>query len=121
MDERTFYQDSAVTVTQSRFVVSGKTYAMRNISSVHVGKIEPSKTGATILLVLGILFCFSNDIRALGIVMLVLGAIWMLLLKNQYAVRISSNSGEANGLVSKDQNYITKIVDAVNDAMIHRG
>ena len=40
--EKIFYQDKNVTVTQSRFVVDGKTYAMRNISSVTNFKIKKS-------------------------------------------------------------------------------
>lgn len=121
MDEKNFYQDSTVTVTQSRFIVSGKTYAMRNISSVHVSKIEPSKKGAIIIILIGLVMAFSAEVRAAGILFLVLGALWAFLSKNKYAVRISSNSGEANSLVSKDQSYITNIVDAVNNAMIYKG
>lgn len=121
MDERTFYQDPNVMVTQSRFIVGGKTYAMRNISSVHVGKIEPSRIGAGLLLLFGILLSFSDASRAIGIIAVVLGAIWLFLLKNKYTVRISSNSGEANSLVSKDQGYISQIVAAVNDAMVYKG
>jgi hypothetical protein len=121
MDEKTFYQDSDVMVTQSRFIVGGKTYAMRNISSVHVGKIEPSRVGAGLLLLFGMLLCFSDSSRAVGIVLVVLSAVWLFLLKNKYAVRISSNSGEANSLVSKNQSYISQIVAAVNDAMVYKG
>ena len=42
-DDKVFLKDSNVLVTQSRFVAGGKTYAMRNISSVTKYKI-PKKS-----------------------------------------------------------------------------
>ena len=50
-----------------------------------------------------------------------IGGLWYYSIKDEYSVRISSNSGEANGFRSKDKDYIQKIVNALNDAMIHRG
>jgi hypothetical protein len=119
--EKTFYQDQHVTVTQSRFIARGKTYAMRNISSVSIFKIEKSKTMPIIVAVIGILLLFGDDTKTFGGILAVIGIIWTLTLKDTYSVRISTNAGEANSLVSKDQTYIQKIVNALNDAIIHRG
>ncbi|QIY91829.1 DUF6232 family protein [Chryseobacterium gallinarum] len=120
-DETIFYKDSFVTVTQSRYVTQSKTYAMRNISSVHVFEIIKSKSKAIILLILGLLLLLSKDLFWVGIILSILGAWWLFTLKNEYAVRISTNAGEANSIVSKNRDYIQKIVNALNDAIIHRG
>ncbi|MCT2563620.1 DUF6232 family protein [Chryseobacterium herbae] len=120
-NETKFYQDSAVTVTQSRFVTQSKTYAMRNISSVHVFEIIKSKTKAILMVVFGLLFLFSKDIFWIGLIIIVLGILWLFSIKNEYAVRISTNAGEANSIISKNKDYIQKIVNALNDAIIHRG
>ncbi|TCO27099.1 hypothetical protein EV200_103433 [Pedobacter psychrotolerans] len=56
--EVTFYQD--VNVTQSRYVTNSKTYAMRNISSVHIFEIIKSKTPPIILIILGILMLYRG-------------------------------------------------------------
>lgn len=53
-NETTFYQDSLVTVTQSRYITQSKTYAMRNISSVHVFEIEKSKVTPILIILFGI-------------------------------------------------------------------
>jgi hypothetical protein len=119
--ETTFYQDGGVLVTQSRYVTNAKTYAMRNISSVHIFEIVKSKTAPVILAVLGFFLLFANDFRIIGGLLLAGGVGALFLIKNEYAVRISTNSGEANSLVSKDKNYIQKIVSALNKAIIHRG
>ncbi|MDI9312281.1 MAG: DUF6232 family protein [Limnohabitans sp.] len=112
--EKTFYQDSNVTVTQSRYIAGSKTYAMLNISLVSIFKIDKSRTGAILLLVVGILLLFKEETR-------IIGGIWLFSIKDEYAVRISTNDGEANSLGSKVQAYIQKIVNTLNDAVIHRG
>ncbi|MCB0465793.1 MAG: hypothetical protein KDC78_09005 [Aequorivita sp.] len=119
--EKMFYQDSTVTVTQSRYIAGSKTYAMRNISSVSLFKIDKSRTGAILLLVVGILLLFPEGTRVVGGIIAILGGIWLFSIKDEYSVRISTNAGEANSLVSKDQVYIQKVVNALNDAIIHRG
>ena len=120
-NETKFYQDGFVTVTQSRFVTQSKTYAMRNISSVHVFEIIKSKTKAVLMIIFGLFFLFSKDIFWVGLIIIALGIWWLISIKNEYAVRISTNAGEANSIVSKNKDYIQKIVNALNDAIIHRG
>ncbi|MXV14317.1 DUF6232 family protein [Hufsiella ginkgonis] len=121
INETTFYQDTTVVVTQSRFKTGSKTYAMRNISSVHVFEIKKSRTAPVLLVVAGLLMLLSEDARGLGAVLLVAGIILLLVIKNEFAVRISTNSGEANSIVSKNREYVQGIVDALSDAIIHRG
>lgn len=119
--EKVFYQDANVTVTQSRFIAGSKTYAMRNISSVSLFKIEKSRALPIILILIGGLMLFGDSSRIFGVILAAIGVLWVVLIKDEYSVRISTNAGEVNSLVSKEQPYIQKIVDALNDAMIHRG
>jgi len=119
--ETQFYQDSVVTVTQSRFVTQSKTYAMRNISSVHIFEIEKSRVGPIIMILIGFPFLFSGDIFWMGLIIIGFSILWFFNIKNEFAVRISTNAGEANSVLSKDRIYIQKIVDALNDAIIYRG
>lgn len=116
-----FYEDAQVTVTQSRYITHSKTYAMRNISSVHIFEIVKSRTAPVLLIIVGCLMLLSDDLRALGCCLLALGAALLCLIKNEFAVRISTNSGEANSIVSRDRAYVQNIVDALNEAIIHRG
>ena len=120
-NETTFYQDSLVTVTQSRYITQSKTYAMRNISSVHVFEIEKSKVTPILMILFGIPFLFSGNVFWIGLILIGLGILIVFNIKNEYTVRISTNAGEADSTISKDKEYIQKIVNALNDAMIHRG
>lgn len=120
-NETTFYQDSSVLVTQSRYITESKTYAMRNISSVHIFEIEKNRVGPVIIILFGIPFLFSIDVFWIGLILIVLGAFVLYSIKNEYTVRISTNAGEADSIISKNREYIQKIVNALNDAIIHRG
>ncbi len=49
------------------------------------------------------------------------GVALAIMAKPTYVVKIGSSSGEADALLSKDKEYILKIVNALNDAIVKRG
>lgn len=116
--ERVFFQDSNVTITQSRYIANGTTYAMRNISSVDVFKVPLKYTAETILIILGVGLL---PLFGLGLIFI----IWAIIMSNKkkpnYAVRITTNAGETNSFISPEKEYIQKIVNAINEAIIQRG
>ena len=119
--EKTFFQEGSVRVTQARFIAGSRTYAMSNISSVYTYRKQRSVKLEVALIVIGMLCLFSDGGRMFGFAMILLGILLLMLLKDSYSVRIQSNSGVTDGLVSKDKQYIEKIVDAVNEAIVYRG
>ncbi len=121
-EEKVFYEDENVKVTQSRFTVGTETYAMRNISSVTNFEIENSKIVPWIFIISGIISVFFIEtIKWWNAVMVIGGIIWAILITNDFAVKISTNAGEPNTLISEDKEYIQKVVDAINEAIIYRG
>lgn len=119
--EKVFYQDINVTVTQARFVSQSKTYAMSNISSVSIRRIARSIMGEIFLMLIGLALLVSDGTRIIGFLMIIIAIVLFFVRKDSYSVRINSNSGEADGFISKDKDMIHKIVDAVNEAIIYRG
>ena len=119
--EKTFYQDPKVTVTEAKFVAGNETYDMKNISSVSNFEIIKSKSGPIILMVFGFILLIPSGLRILGGILVILGFFWLFSVKNEYAVRISTNEGEVNSVVSVNRDYIQKIVDALNEAIIFKG
>ncbi len=119
--EITFYQDATVQVTPTRYITHSKTYAMRNISSVHIFEIVKSRKAPVLIVLVGLLMLFSAEIRTVGVFVIALGILILFLIKNEFTVRISTNSGEINSIMSKDRAYIQNIVDALNEAIIHIG
>lgn len=125
--EKTYFSDDAITVTSSRAVIGGKTYAMANITSVSKGKRPANTSGATALVLLGALMflCALSGpglvIGVPGLVLAGLGIFNFTQARPDFVVRLGSASGEANALLHKDEAYIQRIVDAMNTAIVDRG
>ena len=130
MAEETVFSDNNVNITTARIIISGTTYALRNITSVKM-TMTPAKQGCAItLLVVGIVAllgsfgAFSSDVGEGFVGLLVAAGIiagagfWLRSCKADYHVAIASASGEAHALTSKDKAYIEKVVSSINDAII---
>ena len=143
--EKVYYDEGNVKITSRRTILDDKTYVLKNISSVTVNTIhheavhhDAIKVGAPwaymlggFLIILSILGLSEGNAGAL--IFLGIGsalcyyayskskdtiAAWETPAWDEYSVRIGSNAGETDGLRSKDKDYITKIVNAINDAII---
>jgi len=120
--EQTFLNEGGVTVTNSRFVVPGQTYAMSGVTSVMAATHNPSRKGPIILIALGLIGLFVGKDAIVGALLFLAGGIaWWVLKKTTYVVRLHSSSGEAEALTSKDSTFISRVVTALNEAIIARG
>jgi hypothetical protein len=126
--ERSFYSDDkGVNITGTRAIFGSTTYSMANISSVKTA-VEPVKRSpgiitaiiGIVLLIIGIASGWTWLIVG-GVIVLAIGAFIAWAASAKYHVRISSASGEATALSSKDKEYVDKIVQALNESMISRG
>ena len=123
MEEKIFYQDQHVLVTDSRIILNGTTYALRNVASVEMVRIHkktPMLLGLVILVGIGLIIFASWGTKLFGALCLVGAFYWIKSLADEYSVRINSNAGFADGLVSKSPDYINTIVAAINEAIISR-
>ena len=118
--EKTFLQTEGVTVTNSRFIVPGETYAMAGVTSVRFERISPNRTMPICLIFLGLLFALVPEAREFGFFLLVIGVPWLLLLRPQFAVALRSASGEIRAIKSKKSEFVRGIVDALNNAIVYR-
>src|SRR5260221_14156782 len=77
-EERSFFRDGSVLVTNSRFVVDGQIYAMSQVSSVKNTERQPHRITPVLLVIIGFLLAISNS-RApeQGIILVAIGAIWL--------------------------------------------
>ena len=126
--EETLLVQGKVTVTTSRLLIGAKTYAMSNITSVTFGKIPAVKWPGVIVAIAGVcvlLFGIALDFILVGLVVggaIIALGVWLFTYsKPLYTVRLGSASGEADALSSKNEEWIRKIVSAVNEAIIRRG
>jgi hypothetical protein len=126
--EKTFYHDQTVLITNSRCIVAGQTYAMSGITSVRPFTEEPPKGWPVLVVIIGLMWALvslANLPNALGglvfaLAMIGLGVMWFKSKKDIYHVVVHSASGESRLIHSLDQDYISKIIVALNEAIIFR-
>ena len=123
MEEQTFLSERGVTITNTRLIVPGETYAMSGVTSVTTLKHKPSRWGPGVLIGLGVMALFGASASAIttAVVFLAMGVGWWLLQKPTYSVVLKTASGETEALSSKDEAFIARVVNAVNESIVSRG
>jgi len=118
--EKIYYEGGEVKVTNARFIVSSQTYAMSGITSVKFYSEKPSKLGPLIAFSIAIIALLSQaNIWVIGIP-LILGVL-LLLRKATHHVVLSSASGETRALNSQNKEFISSVIQSLNDAIVARG
>jgi hypothetical protein len=143
-EDKVIYTDGGqVTVTDSIFHVRKHDYKLDGIIKHGLYVMRPSRMPAIILVLIGLVLMMVGfggwvpagmfqdiyidnkaiDINtvtmAVGGLIALIGVVTIGLLKDRYAVRISTAEGEKNVVVSSRKEYITQIVDALS--MSHYG
>ncbi len=123
MKEKSFFNQGNVSVSNSRFIVNGQTYAMNGVTSVKTARKDPSRAGPIILGMLGLGSLVGGEASSLiiGLIIIGLAILWWIKQKPELTVVLNSSSGEAQALTSKDVDYINKIIEALNNSIVHRG
>lgn len=126
MEEKTFFEHGDVKVTNSRFIAGGQTYVMSNVTSVKSFVQKPDKVGGIVLLIIGLVFVAiglaATFLFYLGIVLVAVAAFVLnSSQKSVYHVMLTTSGGEVSALKTYQLDYITKVVNALNEAIVHRG
>lgn len=123
MDEKTFFESGNVKVTNARFIVGSRTYAMSGVTSVKSHVEEPKRGGPIIVGLLGLIITLIGTVTAIVIGLVLIAAAVMMLIgqKPEYSVILSSSSGEVQALSSEDEAHISGVINSLNDVLIHRG
>lgn len=121
MQEQEFFNQAGVRVTNTRFMVTGQTYAMSGVTSVKCGRKDPARGWPIFLLLLGCGMLFAPRFSIFGMAVVALAALWLFAQSAEHTVMLSSASGEAEALTSTNEAHIKNIIEALNQAIIHRG
>ena len=124
MEEVEFFNNGEVSVTSARFRVGASTYAMQGVTSVKRGQKDANKLPAFLVGIIGLFMTFGADTsgaKLIGILLVILSIFIFKKLKPEYSVYLNSSSGESQALQSKDRSYIDKVIEALNQSIIHRG
>lgn len=122
--EQEFFNEDGVVVTNSRFMVGGQTYAMRNITSVKAVKHDPSFGRPLFVGGAGILTAFSGfsngapTVGAIGLLLFVIALVIIFRSKPTYAVVLTTSGGEVRAVENPRKAFVMSIVSALNDSII---
>jgi hypothetical protein len=118
--EHTFFKEGGVSVTNKRFIVPGQTYAMAAVTSVAFSEIPAKRGWPLFFAFIGLLLALGDSTRVVGILLLVAGIGVAVMMKSDYAVALRSAGGEIHATTSKDEQFITRVVEAINNAIVYR-
>jgi hypothetical protein len=134
--EKIFYDDGYVTITSSRAMFGGTTYAIATVTSVDRRKKVPDVGGYVAILLFGIVLVITafpvyaegGSSRQLAAILAIFGAILILVpilavrkMKTRYAVFLTTSAGETQAYVSTNMEEIEQVIDAINAAIVARG
>ena len=128
--EKTFYNNRGVLVTNSRFEVPGRMFAMAQITSVRVVRTDSYGTAFLLMIAGGLVLAWSSlapqsaQGMACGALPLALG-IAVAVFGRHRVLFIATSGGEAqalkvNALQAKDRAFIASVSRGVKDAIIYR-
>lgn len=128
-------------MTNARFIVGAKTFAMRSITSVQSVSRKEEPLGITgmgclsvIIFMLGLVISccgFGSSTVWLGVfgILIIAGGVWLAIRalpsqpkpKTIFTVVLTTAGGEVTAYQSDDQNHISQIIRALNDSIISHG
>ncbi|HYM61836.1 MAG TPA: DUF6232 family protein [Thermoanaerobaculia bacterium] len=133
-DERIFFNEGNVYVSNTKIMLNGTTYAAANITSVTKRLTPPDQGVAVILIVIGALAIvgamamFNSEHAEQSIGIMIVGAAFFLagILAYRAAKPIlhmilTSAAGEKERLSSRDTALVDKVTAAISDSITYRG
>lgn len=122
--ETVIFNEGNVTVTDVRFITPHETYAMSGVTSVRKLREEPRRAGMVFLCLVGVLFAaFGTNLamHVIGVFVAIAAFAAAASQKPTFFIVIKTASGESRALISRSNDFIDRVVGAVNDAIVVRG
>jgi len=142
--DKVLYTDGrGITVTDSTFQVNKTSYLINGITKHGLFVMRPERLPGMLVLIVGFIVAvvgilnlipasFIPDMEISGELvtantvalwaggaLAVIGLLLVAIVRERYAVRIATAEGEKNAVVSDRKEYISQIVNALNEAFTH--
>jgi Family of unknown function (DUF6232) len=139
--DKVLYTDGrGITVTDSTFQVNKTSYHLNGIIKHGLLIIRPERSPGMLMLIVGFIVLVIGMLSLIpaslvpnmeingehvtantvamwaGGAIALIGILVLVIVRERYAVRIATAEGEKNAVVSEKKEYITQIVDALNEA-----
>lgn len=131
MPDKVLFAEGSVTVSLTRLVLGGDTYAMANISSCKVRFTEEQDDRlnlqrsvavvASVVLGVALAILLHPFVMVVGGIGVVAAFMYIRPGYKLFHLYIGTNSGEMEALSSRDEKLIRQIERSINDAIVERG
>ncbi len=120
--EKLYYKDERVSVTSSRVIIDNKTFALRNITSVSIGENKAKFDSGLFVVIL--IICFISIVIVQFSKWGGLGFFSLFKLPDAFSsaspfLSMVTSGGEQPVLSNENNEYIEKIIKAINEAIIN--
>jgi hypothetical protein len=128
-----FLDEGGILVTKTRFVSGAQTFALANISSVRGVEAGPNRIGFVFLILIGVFIslggtsCVSDApwpgrvLIVIGIAIVCMAIVAMCRQRPLFVVMVISSGGEMEAYSSHDKDFMARVINALNQAIISRG
>jgi hypothetical protein len=121
MQEQVFFSLEGIKVSNTQFIAEGQTYHLDEVTSVKHGLIEPRRGFPTFCMLSGsFLMIFEDVFMLVGGFSIALGMVAWFSAQTLYAVVIHTAEGEKQALTSASSHDISRVIRALNTAIISR-
>ena len=117
--DEVLFSESGILVSKTRFVVDSQTFALANISSVRGVETPPSRGAPILFIFVGLALLAASVL--LGIIVIVGCITWLCLQKSTFSVVLTAAGGEVNAYSSGNRAFISRVIQAVTEAIVARG
>jgi len=121
MKEEVFFDSGDISVSNNKFVVYGKAYAMGNVTSVKTGVEQANKVTGILLGLIALLVLFAAKSFLWGAIITVIAVFALIRARDEYSVVLNTSSGANQALSSQNKTHIEEVVLALNEAIVSRG
>ena len=129
VSETTILQEGPVKITNLRMLIGTESYKLSNITSAKF-TTQPKSKRPFLFVIVGVLLVlwsifeetgYFGEFYNIGLILIIVSAVFFLLSKTVYTVQIEGVSGERNILNFTDLSFVKRIVDAMNMAIARNG
>ncbi len=123
MEEQAFFEEGYVTVTRSRIVIGNQTYPVANITSIRTDTVHPNLLGPFLVGIFGATLLIGGISESAGASLFgaALIALSVFLWKRAgatYTIFFGTAGGERRALESEDADYVVRVAEAIDQALI---
>ncbi len=121
--EQVFLEEGYVTVTRSRIVIGNQTYPVANVTAIRTDVVLPNRSAPIIMGAIGailLLYGISGNVTAflLGVTLFAVAVVVWRQAKPTYKLVFGTAGGERSVLESEDGDYVFRVADAIDEALI---